>query len=169
MKLFTVIIIAALIVLIFTGKQPETYTQPPPAHTDQININKNVDTSMFKLSTDPVTPDMVSDAVVKGSQLIKSSLNLCTQAIDTEQMRLYSDDKGRHMLTCSIMYMVTNSQFPYGMGLRLTLLDGDIIQATTQATSGSLTDVQSYSDEVGADFLPASALIVIPKSSSDNK
>ena len=61
------------------------------------------------------------------------------------------------------MFMITSTNFPFGISMNVEVLNGKLIKGTTQSLEID-TNISPYEDTTVENFLPASDLLSKPKS-----
>ena len=126
-----------------------------------INFDSGFDISNFSFVSTSITPDEIStctDAIVK---FVKKQSGLCTFPLETNNVEIYENQNNQKLYRIKMMLMARNVGFPFGFMIYASVFMGNVVNASTQ-TTGSTSDVVSYTDFTDDNFLPASQLLPKP-------
>ena len=128
-----------------------------------IDYDSGESTNGFKLNTsEGISSDEVSVCAVQASNLILNKTGLCSTIIENNKMQVFTNDQGDKLFKCRFMFMITSTNFPFGISMNVEVLNGKIIKGTTQPLRTD-TKVAAYTDMMVDNFLPASDLLAKPK------
>ena len=174
MNNFVIFSIALLIVCIFCLQAPkkEKFVEifagsgyEKPKDTIDIDFNANVDESAFVLQDSGINNNEIRECVIPTINFIKKETGLCTVPIETNKVELFKSPDGVKLYKCRFMMMVKDVGFPFGFGISVDVMNGQIIFARTETvTSGADLEGIDSLGSLGENFLPASDLLPKPKS-----
>lgn len=129
-----------------------------------IDYDNGQSTSGFKLNmSEGISADDVSMCTVQASKLIKEKTGLCSTVIETNKIQLFTNEQGDKLFKCRFMYMLTSTNFPFGISINVEILNGTLIKGTTQPLRTN-SPVAPYVNSIDDNYLPASDLLSKPKS-----
>ena len=129
-----------------------------------IDYDSGQSTSGFRLNTsEGISADDVSMCVVQASKLILEKTGLCSTVIETNKMQIFTNDQGDKLFKGRFMFMITSTNFPFGISMNVEILNGKIISGTTQPLRTD-SSIAAYTEDTVDNFLPASDLLAKPKS-----
>ena len=170
-KIIIILIVLGIVYYVCTRNQKEPFTEvfggagyKTPVLEVNIDYDSGDSTSGFKLNTsEGISADEVSMCAVQASKLILDKTGLCSTIIETNKMQVYTNDKGDKLFKCRFMFMITSTNFPFGISMNVEVLNGKLIKGTTQPLEID-TNISAYEDTTVENFLPASDLLSKPKS-----
>lgn len=92
--------------------------------------------SGYTQSTSPITPDEIQSIVIPSQDFFKKKTGLCVYAVETNDVKKYVNSEGSTLYVARIMFTVTNTGFPYGLGVTFHVLDSKVVGAVTQQMGG---------------------------------
>jgi len=117
--------------------------------------------SGFTQSNGVVSKDEIQTIVLPCQKFFTDKTGLCVYAIETNDLKKYTNEEGSVLYVVRFMFTVTSTGFPYGLGATFHVLDGKVVGAVTQQMGGGFKPVGSQQTFLSYDQIVADQRKVI--------
>ena len=117
--------------------------------------------SGFTQSTGAVSRDEIENIVLPCQQFFTDKTGLCVYAIETNNLKKYTNTEGSVLYVVRFMFTATNTGFPYGVGATFHVLDGKVVGAVTQQMGGGFNPAGNQQTYLSYDQIVADQRKVI--------